>query len=112
MRHSRGVADTLTAQATIAGWPTPMAGTPAQNGNNEAGNNEAGNNDFSRKVDSVIGKTPTGIRAATESIAGFQLNPNFSLWLMLGSTWCRAWHDAGLSALHSFVAQGMPSSRK
>ncbi len=23
----------------LAGWPTPMAGTPAQNGNNEAGNN-------------------------------------------------------------------------
>jgi site-specific DNA-cytosine methylase len=24
-----------------AGWPTPMAGTPAQNGNNEAGNNDS-----------------------------------------------------------------------
>jgi hypothetical protein len=26
---------------TPAGWPTPMAGTPAQNGNNEAGNNDS-----------------------------------------------------------------------
>lgn len=34
----------LPAQA--AKWPTPMAGTPAQNGNNAAGNN-----DFSRKAD-------------------------------------------------------------
>ena len=25
----------------LAGWPTPMAGTPAQNGNNEAGNNDS-----------------------------------------------------------------------
>lgn len=80
MRHSRGVADTLTAQAehlagwvtttttrdwkdsgadikpradgserldqlprqaNLAGWPTPMAGTPARNGNNEAGNNDS-----------------------------------------------------------------------
>lgn len=31
--------------AQLASWPTPMAGTPAQNGNNEAGNN-----DYSRKV--------------------------------------------------------------
>ncbi len=26
----------------LAGWPTPMAGTPAQNGNNEAGNTDSG----------------------------------------------------------------------
>jgi len=25
----------------LAGWPSPMAGTPAQNGNNEAGNNDS-----------------------------------------------------------------------
>jgi hypothetical protein len=25
----------------MAGWPTPMAGTPAQKGNNEAGNNDS-----------------------------------------------------------------------
>lgn len=31
--------------AKFASWPTPMAGTPAQNGNNAAGNN-----DYSRKV--------------------------------------------------------------
>ena len=27
--------------AKFAGWPTPMAGTPAQNGNNEAGNTDS-----------------------------------------------------------------------
>lgn len=35
----------LEGAATLAPWPTPMAGTPAQNGNNEAGNN-----DYTRKV--------------------------------------------------------------
>jgi hypothetical protein len=33
----------------LAGWPTPMAGTPAQNGNNAAGNN-----DSSRKTVEVV----------------------------------------------------------
>lgn len=46
MRHSRGVADTLTAVA--ATWPAPMAGTPAQNGNSAAGNI-----DFSRKAEEL-----------------------------------------------------------
>ncbi len=31
----------LTHQVALAGWPTPMAGTPAQNGNNAAGNNDS-----------------------------------------------------------------------
>ena len=35
--------------AMLAGWPTPMAGTPAQNGNNAAGNN-----DSSRKTVEVV----------------------------------------------------------
>ena len=34
----------------LAGWPTPMAGTPAQNGNNEAGNT-----DSSRKTVALAG---------------------------------------------------------
>ena len=31
----------IQTEAKFAGWPTPMAGTPAQNGNNEAGNNDS-----------------------------------------------------------------------
>lgn len=31
----------LSRQVMLSGWPTPMAGTPAQNGNNEAGNNDS-----------------------------------------------------------------------
>lgn len=36
--------------AMLSGWPTPMAGTPAQNGNNAAGNN-----DSSRKTVALAG---------------------------------------------------------
>ena len=38
-------------QTTVANWPTPMAGTPAQNGNSAAGNN-----DFSRKAMELAGQ--------------------------------------------------------
>lgn len=45
----------LAAAACLTGWPTPMAGTPAQNGNNAAGNN-----DSSRKTVELAGwPTPT-----------------------------------------------------
>jgi hypothetical protein len=37
----RKVQVTLKDVATLASWPTPMAGTPARNGNNEAGNNDS-----------------------------------------------------------------------
>lgn len=40
----------LPADVALSGWPTPMAGTPAQNGNNEAGNN-----DSSRKTVALAG---------------------------------------------------------
>jgi hypothetical protein len=39
----------LQDSVLLAGWPTPMAGTPAQNGNNAAGNN-----DSSRKTVDVV----------------------------------------------------------
>ena len=45
--------------AWLAGWPTPMAGTPAQNGNNAAGNN-----DSSRRTVALSGwPTPTAALA-------------------------------------------------
>lgn len=46
--------DQLPRQAVLAGWPTPMAGTPAQNGNNEAGNN-----DSSRRTVAMLSGWPT-----------------------------------------------------
>jgi hypothetical protein len=61
-RYAVGAADLCAAgigephiRQRLFGWPTPMAGTPAQNGNNAAGNS-----DFSRKVtDSILAGWPT-----------------------------------------------------
>jgi hypothetical protein len=44
----------LGSKVHYAGWPTPMAGTPAQNGNNAAGNN-----DSSRKTVALVTGWPT-----------------------------------------------------
>lgn len=58
---SQGI-DRLPGAAALASWPTPMAGTPAQNGNNEAGNN-----DSSRKTVSLCSwPTPQ----VTDSLGG------------------------------------------
>ncbi len=74
MRHGRGVADTLTA--VTRQWPTPMAGTPAQNGNSQAGNS-----DFSR---GVMDLWPTATAGDAESsgsrnLPGSEANPGTSL---------------------------------
>jgi hypothetical protein len=57
-RNGNGFGMTLgmTTMAVLSGWPTPMAGTPAQNGNNEAGNT-----DSSRKTVALVAgwATPT-----------------------------------------------------
>lgn len=42
----------LNLQTAAASWPTPMAGTPAQNGNSAAGNS-----DFSRKAEQLAAAT-------------------------------------------------------
>lgn len=60
LEHTRG--KPLSEQAfTLCGWPTPMAGTPAQNGNNAAGNN-----DSSRKTVAVLSGWPTARAAVGE----------------------------------------------
>jgi hypothetical protein len=50
LEQTRGKPLSEAAFALLAGWPTPMAGTPAQNGNNAAGNN-----DSSRKTVALAG---------------------------------------------------------
>ena len=118
--------DQLPRQAQLAGWGTPLSqhanGTPEDflarkrksmaNGSASMGVCLSDLNMQVQAWTTPDGANPTGTSAGTESTGAFQLNPLFSLWLMVGATWCRAWHDAGLSALLSFTAQATPSSRK
>lgn len=85
--------ESLRPQAQLAAWPTPMAGTPAQKGYNEAGNT-----DSSRRTVALA----TGSPAQTES--GGQLRAGHSRWLMRIPP---AWDDCGVTA-----TQSMRKSRK
>ena len=99
----------LGRQVWLAGWPTPMAGTPATERYNAAGNTDA-----SRRTVKLLtwtdpssippgparrtasGETLTGSAAGTD--AGDRLSPEHSRWLM---GYPAAWGCSGATAMRS-----------
>jgi hypothetical protein len=65
-----GPQDVMQA-ASLAGWPTPMAGTPAQNGNNPAGNT-----DSSRRTVALAG-WPTPVTVPDSEASHGQLSGDY-----------------------------------
>ena len=99
---------TLLGQARLGSWPTPMAGTPAQKGYNEAGNTDSG-----RKTVEMCQWPADPLTDFGDQPIGFLLGPNgweivpasgqlsaaHSRWLM-GLP--RVWDDCGVTAMESF----------
>lgn len=78
MRHSRGVADTMTAVASLASWATPTSRDWKDGGSSLE--NVPVNALFGRQVLLASGPTPNGSPAPTESPG--QLDPDHSRWVM------------------------------
>ena len=95
---------------TIVSWAAPAARDHKDTGNLE---NSKFRKDGKERNDTLarqaFGLIPFPSYAQTANIAGFQLNPRFSLWLMGFPT---SWHDAGVSALRSYMEQETPSFPK
>ena len=96
--------DMLPRQATLANWPTPMAGTPAQKGYNEAGNN-----DSSRKTVALVVYGPTVIGSTAETEKPGQLNPAHSRWLM---GYPPEWDACAATAMQSFPKRRQRSLKR
>jgi len=91
MRHSRGVADTLTAQSRMAGYPTPRTvtgGAESQARKAELGRSASGGGDLQAVVQEM----------QLPDMTDWKLNPRFSLWLM---GYPDAWASCGARAMQS-----------
>lgn len=95
----------LAIEANLGSWPTPMAGTPAQKGYNEAGNTDSGRKTVEMcqwPVDPLTdsGPGPIGYLLGPNGWeivpASGQLNAAHSRWLM-GLP--RVWDDCGVTAM-------------
>ncbi len=81
IRHSRGVADTMTAVASLASWATPSARDDKDTGDLETSrfrkDGQERNDTMPRQA---FGATPNGSHAQTEGPG--QLDPDHSRWVM------------------------------
>lgn len=114
MRWGRGVADTLTAQTSLASWATPTTNDSLRHPSQDF----APTPNLTLNHMSVLARngparlTATGqllTGSSAETASGGQLNPGHSRWLMgLPSVW-----DAcGVTAMQSLPRSRKPSSRR
>jgi hypothetical protein len=131
----------LGREVWAAGWPTPMAGTPAQKGYNEAGNNDSSRKtvalagwrtpDASEKIRSEefrngrepsareIAYGPARLTASGDLLTGSaaqmenggQLHPAHSLWLQLGP-FATAWARCAERVTRSTSRKRSASSKR
>jgi hypothetical protein len=80
MRHSRGVADTLTAQSSLASWATPSTRDHKDASDPTTWNCTEERERMDQLPRQVFGVMPNGSHAETEKRG--QLNPALSRWLM------------------------------
>lgn len=89
-RSGNGFGHSMSEIAQMAPWPTPMAGTPARNGNSEAGNNDSSR----RTVALASWATPR-----TSDTNGAGLHGNGGADLRTQASWAtpsaRDWKDTG-----------------
>ncbi len=78
--HPRG--KPLSAQAALATWPAPMAGTPSQKGYNEAGNTDSSRRTV--EIASGISTPSSGVTKENSEEGGSKgaLSPEHSRWIM------------------------------
>lgn len=116
MERKGGPQDLMQA-VSLAGWPTPMAGTPAQNGNNEAGNTDSSRKtvDLCRAAVQSMdsGEIPIGYLLGPNGWeicpASGQLDPAHSRWLQgLPPEWC----DCAVTAMASVPRKQSNSSKR
>lgn len=128
----------LPADAALAGWPTPMAGTKATEDYNGAGNTDSGRKTVELvsgwptpqetwgaagstslvgdRIDEpligglVRGLTPSSSTAETGKPAAYRLNAIFSLWLMGFNP--AAWASCGARAMQSCRRSRLSSSKR
>jgi hypothetical protein len=91
--NAGGMGGDLPDQAKLGAWPTPMAGTPAQKGYNEAGNSDPSTDFGSGPIGYLLGRNGWEIVPASG-----QLNAAHSRWLMGLPP---AWDDCGVTAMES-----------